>query len=169
MSLVLPDSYLDRERRSLALEEAGHILDERRYWEPLLHDIDPRLFLRKCRPSATAAGLYPGMWHVLRVTDDGPFTAWVVSANGLGVPGPYREMGHDVLETLRRGDLWNAARVHEHAAEQRRREESEERAKDNYRDARRDDLAVNVKAMISPGVSRAAKGATAKSRKKAHR
>jgi hypothetical protein len=37
---------------------------------------------------------------------------------------------------------------------------SKERAKENHRGGPRDDLAMNVKAMISPGVSRAAKGAT---------
>jgi hypothetical protein len=166
MSLVLPDSYLERERRSVALEEADHILAERAYWEPKLHDIDPRLFLRKCRPSATAPGLFPGMWHVLRVSDDAPFTAWVISTNGLGVPGHYREMGHDVLETLRRGDLWNPAILRERTARELREQASKARAEENHREARRDDLAVNVKAMVSPGVSRAARGATAKGRKK---
>jgi hypothetical protein len=166
MSLVLPDSYLERERRALALEEADHIIAERSYWEPKLHDIDHRLFLRKCRPSASAVGLFPGMWHVIRVGGDAPFTAWVISTNGLGVPGGYREMGHDVLETLKRGDLWNPVRVAERDATVRRAEESKERARENHREARRDDLALNVKAMISPGVSRAAKGATAKARRK---
>lgn len=166
MSIVLPESYLERERRSVALEEADHILAERHYWEPLLHDIDPRLFLRKCRPSATAAGLFPGMWHVLRVTDGAPFTAWVISANGLGVPGPYREMGHDVLDELKRGDLWNPTMVRERDAMLARKEASRDRAMANHREARREDLALNVKAMINPGMSLSARGARAKARKK---
>jgi hypothetical protein len=166
VSLLLPESYLERELRSVALEEAEHIMRERSYWEPLLHDIDHRLFLRLCRPSASAAGLFPGMWHVLRVVDNGPFTAWVISTNGLGIPGPYREMGQDILDALRRGDMWNAAAMHDQYTVRRRLEESEERAKANHREARREDLAVNVKAMINPGVSLAARGARAKARKK---
>lgn len=166
MSLVLPDSFLERERRTLALEEADHIIAERQYWEPLLQDVDHRLFLRKARPMAQAAGIFPGMWHVIRVADGAPFTAWVVSTNGLGVPGPYREMGHDVLDELKRGDLWNETRRREIEAAQDRKAKSEARAHANHREARREDLALNVKAMINPGVSRAARGATAKARKK---
>jgi hypothetical protein len=166
VGLILPPSVELDARRELALEFADSIIAEMRYWDPLLQDIDARLSLRRARAGAMGPGIFPGMWHIIRRAEGAPFTAWVISTNGLGVPGPYREMADDVLEQLRRGDLWNPARVAELNAAARRREESKARAEENHREARRDDLAVNVKAMVSPGVSLSARGATAKSRKK---
>lgn len=154
-------------RREMALEAKQRTDDAMRYWDPLLRDIDHRLSLRRAYPHAMSAGIFPGMWHIIRKAEGAPFTAWVISQNGLGVPGPYREMGHDVLDELKRGDLWSKTARYEREQRARRVEESKERAQENYREARRDDLAVNVKAMINPGVSRAAKGARAKARKKA--
>lgn len=166
MGLLLPESFAREAAREAALEEADHIIAERRYWDRRLADIDPCLSLNKARLGAQGLGIFPGMWHIIRRAEP-PFTAWVISTNGLGVPGGYREMGDDVLETLRRGDMWDAARTREREVEARRREESKVRAEENHREARRDDLALNVKAMINPGVSRAARGATARARKKA--
>lgn len=155
------------ELRRLALEEADHIIGERRYWNARLEDIDHRLSLNKARPHAMGPGIFPGMWHIIRTCEDAPFTAWVISTNGLGVPGEYREMAEDILETLRRGDMWDKARMLEQQKAVERTAASKARARENHREARRDDLAVNVKALINPGVSRAARGARAKARKKA--
>lgn len=167
MSLLVPQSVMMDELRRLALEEADHILDERSYWNPKLQDIDHRLSLNKARPHAMGPGIFPGMWHIIRTAEGAPFTAWVISTSGLGIPGEYREMADDVLETLRRGDMWNRARMLEQQREVERREASRERAMGNHREARREDLALNVKAMVNPGVSRASRGARAKARKKA--
>jgi hypothetical protein len=166
MGLILPTSVEMDARRERALVARDHADAEMAYWDARLRDIDPGLRLQRAWPHAEGPGIFPGMWHIIRRAEGAVFTAWVISTNGLGVPGPYREMGDDVLETLKRGDMWNRDRVREAALEQDRRERSEQRAKDNHRDARRDDLAVNVKAMLSPGVSRSARGARAKSRKK---
>src|SRR4051812_44145801 len=154
------------ELRRLALEEADHILEERRYWNRRLEDIDHRLSLNKARPHAMGPGIFPGMWHIIRTAEGAPFTAWVISTNGLGVPGEYREMADDILGTLRRGDMWDKARMLEQQKAVARTAASKERAHENHREARRDDLAVNVKALISPGVSRAVRGARAKARLK---
>src|SRR5262245_39167701 len=166
MGLLLPESFAREAAREAALEEADHIIAERRYWDPKLADIDPCLTLNKARLGAQGLGIHPGMWHVIRRAEP-PFTAWVISTNGLGIPGEFREMGDDILETLRRGDMWNRERMREREMEVRRREESRQRAEANHREARREDLALNVKAMINPGVSRSARGARAKARKKA--
>src|SRR6478735_3382411 len=103
--LVLPQSVMMDELRRLALVEADHIIDERRYWNPRLEDIDHRLSLNKARPMAMGPGIFPGMWHIIRTAEGAPFTAWVISTEGLGIPGDYREMGEDILETLKRGDM----------------------------------------------------------------
>lgn len=152
----------------MALEDADAIIAERRYWDPLLHDIDPRLSLNRARVGAEGPGIFPGMWHIIRdgAPDGTVSTAFVISENGFGVPGPYREMGHDILDAIKRGDMWSAQRRHERERDERARALSKERAEANYREARRDDLAVNVKAMMNPGVSLAARGARAKARKK---
>jgi hypothetical protein len=163
-SLILPASAVDA-RRLAALEHADAAM---RYWDPLLREIDEHLSLRRAfaRTQWGVPGIFPGLWHIVRRVPGGALTAWAISTNGLGEPGDYREMGHDILETLRRGDMWDKTRVYEAEMRARRREASEERAHENHREARREDLAVNVKAMVSPGVSRAARGARAKSRKK---
>lgn len=165
MGLLLPESFAREAAREAALDEADHIIAERRYWDRRLADIDPCLSLNKARMNARGLGIFPGMWHIIRRTEP-PFTAWVISTNGLGVPGDYREMGEDILDTLKRGDMWSESAMREAARARERRAASEERALANHREARRDDLALNVKAMINPGVSRAAKGARAKARKK---
>jgi hypothetical protein len=165
--LILPENVVHEDRLQRAMEEADSIIAETRYWGPLLHDIDLRLNIRKARAQAAGPGVIPGFWHVTRTSEGAAPTAWAITTNGLGVPGDYREMGHDVLETLRRGDLWSASRLHEAATMARRRETSKERAKETRREARVQDLALNVKALDSPGVSLAAKGATAKGRHKA--
>lgn len=167
MPIILPQSVALAERMDRAMEEADSIIAAQKYWLPLLRDIDERLGLRKARSQAVGPGILPGFWHVTRTSEGAMPTVWAITTNGLGAEGDYREMGHDVLETLKRGDLWSAARRHEIATAARRADASKERAKETRKEARVQDLALNVKALDSPGVSRAAKGATAKARKKA--
>lgn len=167
MTVVLPEWVARNESRRRELEAKEHRSSETRYWDPLLQALDPRLSLRKAHETAAGPGIHPGFWHIIRANEKGPGTAWVISSNGLGEPGEYREMSDDILDILRRGDLWNRIVREEAATMARRHEASLERAKETRRESRVQDLALNIKAMDSPGVSRAARGATAKGRHKA--
>lgn len=157
--VIVPEWVARNEHRRRVLEESEHIRSERRYWDPLLQALDHRLSLRKARALSDARvplapGIIPGYWHVIRKGDGCPDTAWVITSKGLGVfPGEYREMSDDVLDVLRRGDLWNGAVKHDAQATARRVAASKERAKETRKEARVDDLAINIRALDSPGVS----------------
>lgn len=157
--VVIPGWVARNERARGQLEADEHIRSERRHWDPLLQSLDHRLSLRKARSLRdarvpVAPGIIPGYWHVIRKGDGCPDTAWVITSKGLGVfPGDYREMSDDVLDVLRRGDLWNGAVTHEAQTVARRVEESKERARVTRKEARVDDLAINIRALDSPGVS----------------
>lgn len=164
--LVLPDWVARNERRRQVLgvdEKSGFA--QTRYWNPLLREIDTRLSLVWVgRVDGEEVGVVAYRWHIVRKADDAPDTFWAITTEGLGHLGGFREMGSDVLETLRTGDLWNESVVYDRRAAERRLQASKERAKETRREARVGDLALNIKALDNPGVSLAAKGATAKAR-----
>lgn len=73
-----------------------------------LADLDPRLELWKApdRMAEPIHGAYPGFWHVVvNSTTDVPDTYLVISTNGLGVEGDFREPDFGVLESLKRNDM----------------------------------------------------------------
>jgi hypothetical protein len=166
VSLLLPESYLERELRSVALEEAEHIMRgalllgaaaARHRPPPVPAPVPPVRVRRGPVPRDVAHPPGRRQRPVHRVGDqhERPRRPRPVPGDGPGHPRRAPPRRH-----VERGSL------HDQYTVRRRREESEERAKANHREARRDDLAVNVKAMINPGVSLAARGARAKARKK---
>lgn len=164
--LVLPEWVARNERRRQVLEvDEKSGFAQTRYWNPLLGEIDARLRLVWVgRVDGEEVGVVPYRWHIVRKADDAPDTFWAVTTEGLGSSGGFREMGSDVLETLRSGDLWNESVVYDRRAAERRLQASKERALVTRKEARVGDLALNIKALDNPGVSLAAKGATAKAR-----
>lgn len=144
-TLILPESVTSSQRRSEALSWAqDHRIREFNGW---LKNIDPYLKLAFANENAKGPGIQPGRWHVCREFQ-GVKTYLVISTNGVGVPGGFREPDSGVLESLKRADSWHRNLL----AEQLAAERSEEREKENHREARRDELAVNIKAKLNPGV-----------------
>ena len=151
--IILPEWVAQNERKRRALEDASSGLAQTRYWNPLLREIDPCLQLVWVGRSEPEDGVVPYRWHLLRTSEQGLQTYLAITTVGLGIPGEFREMGSDVLDSLRGGDLWNAQVRRARNEAQRRRELSEERARENRKEARIDDLAQNIKAQVNPGVS----------------
>lgn len=146
MSLILPESVESHRRRQQALAWATD--DRVREFNRWLKDIDPHLSLAFAEEKASGPGIQPGRWHVRRHAPGCVPTHLVISTNGVGVPGGFREPDSGVLESLRRADTHRRNLL----AEQMIQEAAKERAKERHTEARRDELAVNIKAKTSPGI-----------------
>lgn len=160
MAIVVPEWVARNERRRRILDDPSSGIAQTRYWNPLLKQIDPRLQLVFVGRVEDDPQVEPMRWHIARVNESGPDTYWpIVEADG-----GYREMAEDWLNRLRCGDLWNPAVRHDIGRADRLRREALERDKANHKAARVDELAVNAKSIINPGVSKSDTGWTASKR-----
>ena len=161
--VIVPEWVARNEKRRRVLEDRSSGIAQTRYWNPLLREIDFRLSLEFVgRVDGQEVGVVPYRWHIVRANEKGPDTYMAITTGGLGVDGDFREMADDVLLKLRAGDLWDPVVRREAEVVARRRAESKERAKETRKEARVDDLAINIRAMDSPGVSMADTGWTYK-------
>lgn len=151
--ILLPESVIENMRveRSLHFASDGYVKDFNRR----LKEIDPHLSLAFAGDRAEGSGIQPGRWHIQRKNPqrpDIPTTFWTISTNGIGNPGGFRDPDQGVIDELHRNDLWKNGGVEKlkRAREERERREARERA--NQREARRDELAVNIKAVTNPGI-----------------
>lgn len=153
MSVVLPEWVARNERRRQLLEANSptHRHNEDwKVWNRLLREIDARLsYVFVPELEDPPPGVVPLRWHVVRVNEAGPDSYWPL----LDEDGQFREMGSRDVEDFKGRDLWDPAVRHELATLRRRRLESKERGRETKREARRDEIALNVKALESPGVS----------------
>ncbi len=147
-------------RRQEILDDRSSGVAQTRYWNPLLKDIDHRLSLVFVRGTGGDEALVAHRWHIRRENEAGPDTYWPIVTE----EGGFREMADDWLARLKARDLWNPAARRELEREDRLRRESEARAEESRREARVDEIAVNMKAMSDPGVSMAGRGWTASKR-----
>lgn len=120
-----------------------------RYWNRLLHDLDPNLGLVFAKPNAFGPGIRPGYWHVRRRNEKGADSYFVIQ----GRNGEYREMDDAFLQQLREGDFQNTQVLRANDQLAGRRERSAERAKETAREARADEIAINVKAQVNPSIA----------------
>jgi hypothetical protein len=147
--IVLPEWVARNERRRRMLEDRSSGLGQTRYWNPLLREIDPRLELIFIGATDEADGTVPMRWHLRRRNETGPDSYWAL----VGPDGEFREMGSDVLEDFKGRDLWDS-RVRKDLDDDRRRKlTSKERGRETRKEGRVDELAVNIRALDSPGVS----------------
>jgi hypothetical protein len=152
--IIVPEWVARNERRRQVAEDHHSGYAQTRYWNPLLREIDPRLSLIFVgRVTGEEAGVVPYRWHIVRTAEGAPDTYWAITTDGIGEHGGFREMGSDVLETLRAGDLWNESVIYDRQTAARRVALSKERAKETRKEARVDDLAINIRALRSPGVT----------------
>lgn len=146
MSVILPERVQAKYQREQALQFAqDHRIKEFNGW---LKNIDPWLSLAFAPENATGPGIQPGRWHVTRRMPGCSPTYLTISTNGVGVPGGFREPDSGVLESLRRADMWHRNLL----AEEEKARLSHERAVERNREARRDELALNIKAKTNPGI-----------------
>lgn len=152
--VIVPEWVARNEKRRQVLEDRSSGFVQTRYWNPLLKEIDFRLSLEFVgRVDGEETGVVPYRWHLVRANEKGPDTYMAITTAGLGVDGEFREMADDVLQALKAGDLWDPAVRREAEVAARRRAESKERERVTRKEARIDDLAVNIRATDSPGVS----------------
>lgn len=86
-------------------------------WTRRLKQLDPYLELIKAKDDATAPGMIPGYYHVLRHNPGAPPSLLPVT----GPDGEFVEPTEQLLDMLRAGDLQN-----ERAMEDRRRKDEEQ-------------------------------------------
>lgn len=144
--LKLPENVqADLDRRA-ALE---FLTDDRvKEFNGWLKAIDPWCRLAFAPDRAEGPGIQPGRWHVMRQTPGCVPTFLTISTNGLGVPGGFREPDSGVLESLRRADTWHRNLL----AEQQIHAAAKDRAEANHKQARKEELALNIKAKTNPGI-----------------
>jgi len=93
-----------------------------------LKQVDEHLELIKARDDATAAGLMPGFWHILRHNPGAPPSLLPLT----GDDGEFVEPSDRIFTLLREGDLQNDQVI------RARRERDERAAKQRARDKARD-------------------------------
>jgi len=154
--LILPEAVAHADRLERSLEKLN-LLRERvswlTYFESELKAIDGQLSLVKAVENATEPGLTPGYWHVKR---DNP----AMVPTYLPIQGPlgeFVEPHSGILEDLRRMDLQRSGALEEIARAQNRKAADERKRRENAKLERVEALAGHMKAIDSPGVSRAAR------------
>lgn len=105
-------------------------------WNPELRRIDEFLRLGRAREKAMAPGVMPGFFHLIRVNPGAPLSVTPLT----GPSGEFVEPSLAMLENLKAADLQNAAVVRERKRQDRLREESKRRAKENDRTVRREEI-----------------------------
>lgn len=140
----LPDSFYQEQVDEYA-RDLHQTLDD---WNRKLKSIDADLQLVKAHDHATAPGLKPGYWHVIRTASGVPPTVIVHE----GPNGEYRDPDSGLLENLKRGDMWNDSNRRERERRIKLAKDAEDRQKINERQQIQDELRERVKAIQSPGV-----------------
>src|SRR3954463_5951969 len=67
------------------------------------HDFDPKVSVVKAKPHATAGGMRPGFYHIMRFNENAPLSFTVIEAKDGGFQVP----DSSIIDRLRRTDLWN--------------------------------------------------------------
>jgi len=104
----LPPSVSREHLDSTAKHEAAlslmtHVKGQLEDWTAELKRIDPYLELIRAAPNATAAGLRPGFYHVMRHNPGAPPSLLVIEYPD----GSYREPDSGILDMLRHADMWD--------------------------------------------------------------
>lgn len=99
------------------------------YFNRELKRVDEHLELIKAKDDATAAGLKPGYWHILRHNPGAPPSLLPL----VGDDGEFVEPSSRVFDLLREGDLQNDQVIR--AMRERDERAAKQRARDKQRDA----------------------------------
>ncbi len=145
MLLVPKHVAANMEREKWVFDQEAHARD----FNKLLKEIDANLSLAYVGEGAPPLpGMQAGRWHVKR-KNPGTVDSYMPIT---GPKGEYREPDSGVLFELQEHDLWNprvAKRVREAPERERKRLE---RDRQNQHKARSEEIALNIKAIESPGV-----------------
>ena len=108
----------------------------------LLKEIDPYLELVFAHDDADVPGVIPSRWHVCRHNPDTMDTYMPITTP----TGGYREPAEDILDALRRRDLWNGQAAQEILAERLKKDEEAERAQRLGQEQAMDHFALDYRA-----------------------
>ena len=140
--LILPPS-LQREKADAEREkQTTEVIGRGMRFNLRLKEIDPYLELVFVHDDADAPGLVPGRWHVCRHNPDTMDTYMPITT----ASGGYREPAEDILEALRRRDLWNGSAAESIRREKLEKEEAVERARRLDQEQKMDHFALDYRA-----------------------
>lgn len=150
--LILPDAVRESMEREQLVDDH---LARGKWLGRELRALDPALscvWVKENVPEHVAErhGMVPGRWHVRRENQPPAEPSYKPIVGPLN---EYREPDSGVLEELRRQDMWNPEVAARYFGETKRKEAERERDAARVREARREDIALNVKAKLNPGVS----------------
>jgi hypothetical protein len=134
-----------RYEAELALSSQRELLDR---WSAELQRLDPNLELIRASENATAIGLKPGYFHVMRRSPTGPPELWPLE----GPDGEFREPGSWLVEWLERSDMWNGRAMSERRKRELEAIRAKERAREREEEERVDELAQRWAAASRPQV-----------------
>ena len=115
------------------------------------------------REGATAPGLKPGYYHVLRHNPGGPPSLIAVEDE----EGNFKEPDSSLFNRLKEMDCWDDRVLRDREKLQRKLDEATERRKKREREAKAEEILDRLKARNNPGVSFANQGKGWTYRKKA--
>lgn len=130
---------------------AKEIGDAQAHWQPLLEQIDPHLMLVKAYMNASAAGLRPGFWHVIRHNPGAPPTIIVLENED----GSYQEPSQRMLDLVRHNDLQNVQVDRDRKEKARKDREASDKRRAEANRERSEELAERVLAVTRAQVSMA--------------
>ncbi len=115
-----------------------------------LEKLDPRLqLIPPSRVDEQVEGMVPGYWHVVRLSDQGEAIYHVVDDPETGEP---IEPDSGLVERFRAMNTWDRRAEEDRAKERARVLRARQHAAEQLRGEIRDDLYLNAKAMMAPGI-----------------
>lgn len=117
-------------------EQAVRLHDQLEHYNRALKQIDPYLELVLASDNATALGLRPGFFHVVRHNPGAPPELWPLETED----GGFREPDSSLFEDLARSDMWSNRSM----KARQKAELDAQRAKERAREREQEDRATEV-------------------------
>lgn len=117
-------------------------------WNKELKEIDPYLELVRAHENASAPGLKPGYYHVLRHNPGAPPSLIPVETD----EGEFREPDSNLFDQLRHWDGWDNRVTRDREVRAQKLERARDRQKAREHEERLDEAMLRLKAYNEPGV-----------------
>lgn len=119
-----------------------------RHWNKELARIDRYVQVFRCKEDASHPALKPGYWVLIRQPPVGMPSVILHETPD----GGYRELDSSILDTLRRGDMWNSERQRDRERMAKAAQKAQEREEERERQDRVQEITDRLKARSGTSV-----------------